>query len=45
MGKSVTIHVEYNNPAMRLYERLGFRKIGEFNSVYYLMERSIPRNS
>lgn len=41
LGKSVTIHVEYNNPAMRLYERLGFRKIGEFNSVYYLMERSI----
>lgn len=38
LRKSVTIHVEYNNPAMRLYERLGFRKIGEFNSVYYLME-------
>lgn len=37
-SKCVTIHVEYNNPAMRLYERLGFRKIGEFNSVYYLMK-------
>lgn len=38
LGKSVTIHVEYNNPALKLYERLGFCKIGEFNSVYYLME-------
>lgn len=38
-GKSVTIHVEYNNPALHLYERLGFQKIGEFNSVYYLMEK------
>lgn len=36
--QSVTIHVEYNNPALRLYQRLGFKKIGEFNSVYYLME-------
>ena len=33
----LTIHVEQMNPAMRLYERLGFRKVGE-NSVYYLME-------
>lgn len=38
LHKSVTIHVEYNNPALKLYERLGFCKIGEFNSVYYLME-------
>ena len=38
MGKTVTIHVEYNNPALQLYERLGFQKIGEFNSVYYLLE-------
>lgn len=38
LEKSVTIHVEYNNPALKLYERLGFCKIGEFNSVYYLME-------
>ncbi len=38
LEKSVTIHVEYNNPALKLYERLGFYKIGEFNSVYYLME-------
>jgi ribosomal protein S18 acetylase RimI-like enzyme len=38
LGKNVTIHVEFNNPALELYERLGFQKIGEFNSVYYLYE-------
>lgn len=38
LNKKVTIHVEYNNPALQLYERLNFRKIGEFNSVYYLYE-------
>ena len=32
----VTIHVEVNNPARRLYERLGFRD-GESNGVYTLM--------
>lgn len=36
-GKLVRIHVERNNPAMRLYERLGFEKIEE-QGVYYLME-------
>ena len=34
----VRIHVEYNNPAMHLYERLGFVKTDE-TGVYYLMER------
>ena len=38
LGKSVTIHVEYNNPALHLYERLGFKKIGEFNTVYHLYQ-------
>ena len=33
----VRIHVEHNNPAMRLYERLGFRKIDD-HGVYFLME-------
>lgn len=33
----VTIHVEANNPAMRLYLRLGFHKI-DTNGVYWLME-------
>lgn len=36
-GRCVTIHVEAYNPALRLYERLGFRKIGT-NGVYFLME-------
>jgi ribosomal protein S18 acetylase RimI-like enzyme len=36
-GKSLTIHVERFNPAMRLYERLGFRQI-EDKGVYLLME-------
>ena len=36
-GLLVRIHVEHNNPAMRLYDRLGFRKIEE-QGVYWLME-------
>lgn len=36
-GHSVSIHVEQDNPALRLYERLGFRQIDTFG-VYYLME-------
>lgn len=38
--KPVTIHVEKNNPAMRLYARLGFRAIGE-HGVYDLLERRV----
>lgn len=42
----VRIHVEHNNPAMRLYLRLGFRKIEE-QGVYHLMEcrpsENVPR--
>ena len=36
-GLPVTIHVERFNPALRLYERLGFRLL-EDKGVYYLME-------
>src|SRR5688572_13925507 len=36
-GLPVTIHVELFNPALRLYERLGFRHIDD-HGVYYLME-------
>jgi ribosomal protein S18 acetylase RimI-like enzyme len=36
-GKPVTIHVEVYNPAMRLYERLGFRSVEE-RGPYRLME-------
>ncbi|WP_349359169.1 GNAT family N-acetyltransferase [Stappia sp.] len=35
-GLGVGIHVEYNNPAMRLYSRLGFTK-REDKGVYHLM--------
>ncbi|TML57675.1 MAG: GNAT family N-acetyltransferase [Actinobacteria bacterium] len=37
-GKSVTIHVERFNPALRLYERLGF-KVAEDKGVYLFLER------
>lgn len=36
-NKLVRIHVEKNNPAMRLYRRLGFEQI-EDQGVYFLME-------
>ena len=35
-GLPVQIHVEQNNPAMRLYDRLGFQRVEE-QGVYYLM--------
>jgi ribosomal protein S18 acetylase RimI-like enzyme len=40
-GKPVTIHVEAFNPALRLYQRLGFEKV-DTNGVYFLMRRE-PR--
>jgi ribosomal protein S18 acetylase RimI-like enzyme len=36
--KPVTIHVESFNPAMKLYERLGFTLKDKKNGVYYLLE-------
>lgn len=36
-GKRLSIHVELNNPARRLYERLGFAPVEE-RGVYLLME-------
>ena len=36
-GKAVSIHVEKNNPAWRLYARLGFEVV-EYKGVYDLME-------
>lgn len=38
-GRKLSIHVELNNRARRLYEQLGFRPAGE-HGVYVLMERS-----
>jgi ribosomal protein S18 acetylase RimI-like enzyme len=37
-GRKLSIHVEANNPARSLYDRLGFRPAGE-HGVYVLMER------
>jgi ribosomal protein S18 acetylase RimI-like enzyme len=37
-GRKLSIHVEANNPARALYDRLGFRPAGE-HGVYVLMER------
>ncbi len=36
-GKALRIYVERFNPALRLYERLGFRQTGD-SGVYFLME-------
>lgn len=38
-GKPVTIHVEAYNPALRLYQRLGFQHV-DTNGIYYLMKWS-----
>jgi GNAT superfamily N-acetyltransferase len=38
IGKPVTIHVERFNPALRLYERLGFAPVEE-RGPYFLMRR------
>ena len=40
-GKLVRIHVEQQNPALRLYQRLGFARV-ETQGVYVLMEWSPP---
>jgi ribosomal protein S18 acetylase RimI-like enzyme len=37
-GRKLSIHVEQNNPARTLYQRLGFEPAGE-HGVYVLMER------
>jgi len=34
----LSLHVEFNNPALQWYERLGFRKINEIG-IYYFMKR------
>lgn len=40
-GKALSIHVEKFNPALRLYERLGFKAV-EDKGVYILMEWRSP---
>ena len=36
-GRNVSLHVEKNNPALRLYYHLGFREVGEYG-YYFLLE-------
>ncbi|MCO6457617.1 MAG: GNAT family N-acetyltransferase [Pirellulaceae bacterium] len=36
-GKPVQIHVEANNPALRLYERLGFARVEDVGVYYRLV--------
>jgi ribosomal protein S18 acetylase RimI-like enzyme len=43
-GKRVTIHVERMNPALRLYERLGF-EVAEDKGVYLFLERQLKTAS
>ena len=43
-GRSLSIHVELNNPARRLYERLGFVPAGE-HGVYVLMRWGQPKTA
>jgi ribosomal protein S18 acetylase RimI-like enzyme len=38
-GPSARFHVERHSPALSLYKRLGFHKIGE-SGVYYLLKWS-----
>jgi ribosomal protein S18 acetylase RimI-like enzyme len=41
-SRTVSIHVEQDNPAMRLYHRLGFRRVDTYG-IYHLMEwRAAP---
>lgn len=42
IGKPVTIHVEAYNPALHLYERLGFVQV-DTNGVYLLMRWTPPQ--
>jgi ribosomal protein S18 acetylase RimI-like enzyme len=37
VNKKLSLHVERNNPAMKLYQRLGFKVVNQ-GEVYFLME-------
>ena len=43
-GRALSIHVEMNNPARRLYERLGFVPAGE-HGIYVLMRWAQPNTA
>ena len=40
-GRTVSIHVESNNPARRLYDRLGFQEAAEAQPPYLLMRTQL----
>ena len=42
--KSVSIHVEHDNPARRLYHRLGFRHVDTYG-VYHLLDGGRTRRA
>jgi ribosomal protein S18 acetylase RimI-like enzyme len=41
-GRRLSIHVEVNNPARRLYERIGMRVVAEATPPYLRMEWAAP---
>lgn len=43
-GKTLRLHVEASNPALRLYRRLGLKPVGD-SGVYRTMEAHPPGNS
>ena len=42
LNRSVTLHVEHNNPARRLYDRLGFRPVSD-EGIYVRMQWDFNR--
>lgn len=43
--RPLRIYVESFNPSLRLFERLGFRKVQEHNGLHFLMEWNSSSNS
>lgn len=41
-GRNVSLHVEKNNPALRLYYDLGFKEIGEYGYYFLLEWKPLP---
>ena len=44
-GKSIRLHVVASSPAVRLYERLGFRSTGDDAGAAYLEMKWVPATS
>ncbi len=42
LNKTVSIHVQQNNPALYLYQRLGFNKVGEYGIYVQMMWQPNP---